>query len=193
MQVNSGSNEKAVQVESMRVDRWLTSRCRERTGRQQIDGIPDAVPAQESVAAGEHRHRHAAGQSAFDACRNRIDFQRQPGAVQLRDRHLIAVHFVAGGDDRHLLRDQPALTSCASWGNTSRNQPTHACHGENRAQDADRDAGDQSGEQQGDAESEDKGPRGGRGQSRPCVGSRGVRSDLRLLAMFAASFSVQSM
>ncbi len=59
---------------------------REKAGGQQIDWIPDAVLADQTIQHRHHRHRHASGQTAFDARGNRINLQWQKRPLQFTAR-----------------------------------------------------------------------------------------------------------
>src|ERR1035441_8452395 len=47
------------------------------TGGEEIDRIPNAILAENTVSHRQARHSHAACQSALDSRRNRMDLQRQ--------------------------------------------------------------------------------------------------------------------
>src|SRR5271170_3669262 len=66
---------------------WRTDadRFREKPGHQEVDRIPDAFLAQDTVGRRQEGHGNASGQAAFDPGRYRIDLERQPLPVHFRD------------------------------------------------------------------------------------------------------------
>src|SRR5271156_2534217 len=113
-------------------------------GRKQVNGIPDASLFEDSVKTGEDGHSHAAGQSAFDTRRNGIGFERKKSARKLRSQFQ-AGNFAARGDSRGGLFRGGNVHVLFVRENVEEPADT-ASDDENRAEDEDREAGDQTGE-----------------------------------------------
>src|SRR6266851_4557403 len=85
----------------------LGGAAREEAGRKKVHGVPNPIPAQNTVRRSQQSHNHTAGQTAFEPGGNRIDLDRQRSAMEIGD--------ASGSTVTH---------SWDSAGRTSRNQPT---------------------------------------------------------------------
>ena len=122
---------------------------------QQVNRIPDAAVRQQAEGAGQHGHRDASGQSAFNTRRHRINFDRnaQPlhfrsGAGDLRPRR-DDLHFFRFDRRRFVMLMRQHIAEPADRSHQHQNAAHHGDVG----------AGQQSGEQQRGAERQNNRPR----------------------------------
>src|SRR5258707_15828366 len=73
--------------------------AREEAGHKKIHGVPNPIPAQNTVRRSQQSHNHAAGQTAFEPGGNRIDLERQRSAMEIRDARESA-NFLPGRQNR---------------------------------------------------------------------------------------------
>src|SRR5215470_10085548 len=129
-------------------------------GGKQVDGIPEAVLAENAVETGEHGHGHAARESALDACGDGIGFEWKQGARELRS-NVDALNFAAGGGDGNNFFFNGNFDVLFVRENVEEPADTSG-NEENGAEDEDGEAGDESCNKQCEAEGQGDGPGGGR-------------------------------
>ena len=155
---------------------------------QQVDGIPDAMAAQNSIQHRQNGHSHPTGYAAFHTCRYRIDFEGQVRPGQLAVHELDALDLGAAG--AHALRDVRNLHRFHFLVRQDITEPADVpAHGQDCPQNADGSVRDQAGDDQHDAEGQDDRPHRWCWRAPPCPWAW---RRFRLRLMFQSAFLTRS-